>query len=83
MIKYLIKDVTTYRVSTVEEVELLHEQLLEDRSFELVAFSYKTKHTKATKNDPGEEYQLVKAEKVFNEEKLPNSNIDVQYEVKF
>ncbi|MBO7080145.1 MAG: hypothetical protein J6W64_10190 [Bacilli bacterium] len=57
--------------------------MLEDRSFELVAFSYKTKHTKATKNDPGEEYQLVKAEKVFNEEKLPNSNIDVKYEVKF
>ena len=81
--RYLLKAVDTYRVANLEEVDKLHEELLADRTFELVAFSYKTKHTKATKNDPGEEYQLVKAEKVFNEEKLPNSNIDVKYEVKF
>ena len=81
--KYMISDTTVYRVETVAEVEKLHDELLADNNFTLAAFSYKTKHTKATKNDPGEEYQLVKAEKVFNEEKLPNSNIDVKYEVKF
>ena len=30
-----------------------------------------------------EEYQLVKAKKVFNEEKDPDTEIDVKYEVVF
>ena len=34
MAKYLINDVTTYRVGTVEEVEALHEELLNDNTFE-------------------------------------------------
>ena len=46
MIKYLINDVTTYRVSTVVEVEELHNELLADSSFDLTAFSYTTKYIK-------------------------------------
>ena len=77
MVKYLINDVTTYRVETVEEVEQLHEDLLSDPYFDLVAFSYTTKYNKKTE----EEYQVVKAKKVFNLEKEPDRRIDVKYEV--
>lgn len=82
MAKYLINDVTTYRVGTVEEVEALHEELLADNTFELTAFSYTTKQIKV-KGEVVEEYQVVKAKKVFNREKEPDTDVDVKYEVNF
>lgn len=82
MVKYLINDVTTYRVDTVAEVEKLHEELLADNSFELTAFSYTTKYIKS-KGEIIDEYQIVKAKKVFNNEKEPESMIDVKYGVDF
>ena len=42
--RYLLKAVDTYRVATVSDVEKLHDELLEDSTFDLVAFSYKTKY---------------------------------------
>ena len=82
MAKFLINDVTTYRVGTVEEVEALHEELLADNTFELTAFSYTTKYIKV-KGEVVEEYQVVKAKKVFNNEKEPDTDVDVKYEVNF
>lgn len=82
MAKYLINDVTTYRVGTVDEVEKLHDELLADDSFELTSFSYTTKQIKV-KGEVMEEYQVVKAKKVFNAEKDPITNVDVKYEVEF
>lgn len=82
MVKYLINDVTTYRVETVKDVEKLHEELLADPSFELTAFSYTTKYVKV-KGEIVDEYQIVKAKKVFNNEKEPESMIDVKYGVDF
>lgn len=82
MVKYLINDVTTYRVETVKDVEKLHEELLADSSFELTAFSYTTKYIKE-KGEIIDEYQIVKAKKVFNNEKEPESMIDVKYGVDF
>lgn len=79
MEKFLINDVTTYRVATVADVETLHEELLADTHFDLVAFSYTTKYNKKT----DEEYQVVKAKKVFNEEKDPDRHIKLTYEVDF
>ena len=79
---YLINDVTTYRVGTVEEVESLHEQLAADPKFELTSFSYTTKQVKS-KGEIVDEYQVVKAKKVFNEEKEPNTEIEIKYEVNF
>lgn len=79
--KYLISAVDTYRVGTVEEVEALHEELLADRHFNLVEFSYKTKEIKS-KGEVVEEYQVVKAKKIFNDEKDPDSHNDVFYGVK-
>ena len=82
MVKYLINDVVTYRVATVEEVEQLHEELLQDNHFSLTSFSYTTKQIKV-KGEVVEEYQLVKAKKVFNAEKEPNTEIDIEYKVAF
>lgn len=82
MARYLINDVTTYRVGTVEEVEALHDELLADNTFELTAFSYTTKYIKV-KGEVVEEYQVVKAKKVFNNEKEPDTDVEVKYEVNF
>ena len=79
MVKYLINDTTTYRVSTIEDVEALHEELKNDPTFELGSFSYKTKQVKA-KGEIIDEYVLVTAKKLFNTEKEPTDLIDVKYE---
>lgn len=78
MNKYLINDVTTYRVGTVEDVEALHEELTNDPMFQLTNFSYTTKYIKE-KGEIVEEYQIVKAKKVFNEEKFPEGHFYVKY----
>lgn len=82
MDKYVINDVVTYRVATVEDVEKLHEELSNDSNFQLTAFSYTTKYIKV-KGEIIEEYQIVKAKKVFNDEKDPNMHVDIKYEVEF
>ena len=81
MSKFVISDTTVYRVGTVAEVEQLHDELLADPSFTLGAFSYKTKYIKA-KGEILEEYQLVSAKKIFNEEKEPESPVEIKYNVK-
>lgn len=78
--RYLLKVVDTYRVGTVEEVEQLHEELLDNPNFTLTAYSYKTKYIKA-KGAIIEEYQVVTATKVFNEEKDADSSVNIIYEV--
>lgn len=77
--RYLLKAVDTYRVATVADVEALHEELLNDSTFDLVAFSYKTKYVKE-KGQIVEEYQVVSATKVFTEEKEPDRTVTVSYE---
>ena len=77
--RYLISAVDTYRVDTVGEVEQLHDELVKDSSFTLSAFNYCTKQTKA-KGEVIDEYQLVKAKKVFTEEKEPGAVFEVSYE---
>ena len=78
--KYLISSVDTYRVETVEEVEALHEELKNNKMFDLTAFSYKTKQVKA-KGEVIDEYQLVQAKKAFTSEKEPDRILDINYEV--
>lgn len=77
--RYLLKAVDTYRVPTIADVEALHEQLLDDPTFDLTAFSYKTKQIKA-KGDVIEEYQVVTATKIFTNEKDPDDVYIVTYE---
>lgn len=77
---YLLKAVDTYRVATVADVEALHEELLNDNSFDLTAFSYKTKYIKQ-KGEIVEEYQVVSATKIFTDEKEPDRIVNVSYGV--
>lgn len=81
MSRYVISDTTVYRVPDVEAVEALHQELLDDGSFQLVGFSYKTKQIKA-KGEVIEEYQVVTAKRVFNEEKMPEYKVDIEFTVK-
>lgn len=80
--KYLISTTDTYRVATVADVEALHDELLNDSHFTLAAFSYKTKYIKQ-KGEVIDEYQLVTAKKLFNEEKDPSTSIGINYTMEF
>lgn len=77
---YLLKTVDTYRVGTVAEVEALHEELKNDIHYTLTNFSYKTKYIKS-KGEILDEYQVVQATKVFNDEKEPDTSIEIDYKV--
>lgn len=80
--KYLINNVLTFRVPTVEDALRLREDLQNTKYAELVNFSYKTKPIKE-KGEIVDEYQLVKATLSFNEEKEPSQEISVKYEMEF
>ena len=60
-------------------VETLHEELLNDPTFDLVGFSYKVKQIKA-KGEVIEEYMVVQATKQFTAEKEPEDIYTVIYE---
>ncbi len=80
MSRYLLKAVDTYRVATVDDVETLHQELLDDPMFDLTAFSYKTKYIKQ-KGEIVDEYQVVSATKIFTDEKEPDRIVAPNYEV--
>lgn len=76
--KYLISAVHTIRVSTVEEVEKLHEELKKDDRFTLKKFEYTHKEVKS-KGEIIDEYELVKATLIFNNEKEPDTDVTIDY----
>lgn len=81
MKRYVLTDTTTYRVPDVAAVEKLHEELLASKDFQLVGFSYKTKAIKE-KGEVVEEYQVVAAKKVFNDnEKEPDTMVEIEYKL--
>lgn len=82
MQKYLINNVLTFRVPTVEDALALRDELQQTNYAELVNFSYTTKYIKA-KGEILEEYQVVKAKLEFNAEKDPENHIKVNYEMEF
>ena len=73
--RYLLNVVETYRVDTVEEALEMREEMAQSHMFELQSFQYTTKFDKKAE----EEYQVVKAKKVINPEKTPNSGVGVTY----
>jgi hypothetical protein len=73
--KFLLNTVETYRVSTVNDVEALHEDFKADNRYEIASFSYTTKYDK--KEDV--EYQVVKVKKISNAEKVLTNKIDINY----
>ena len=76
--KYLIKTTNVYRVPTVNDALALREELQNLSNCELNSFSYTTKYIKQ-KGEIIEEYQLVKAVLIFNDEKEPESSVDIVY----
>ena len=74
MIKYLLDTTVTYRVSTIEDVKRIHEEMQSDPNYSLVAFSYKTKAVKE-KGDIVDEYQVITAKLVINAEKDPEDSV--------
>ena len=78
--RYLLSVTDVYRVPTVVDVEKLHEELANDPNFTLTSFSYKTKYVKQ-KGEIIDEYQVVIAKKVFNDEKDPIQSVSINYEV--
>jgi hypothetical protein len=79
MSRYLLKAVDTYRVPDEAAVEALHDELLEDPTFDLTGFSYKVKQIKS-KGEVVEEYMVVQATKQFTNEKDPEGSYIVSYE---
>lgn len=78
--KYLVNTTEVYRVGSVEEVERLHEEVKNDPKYDLASFSYKYKCQKQ-KGEIIDEWHQVTIKKVFNEEKSPGSEVEVNYEV--
>ena len=72
---YLLNVVETYRVDTVDEALAMQEAFDNSTDYELVSLSYTTKINKKT----DEEYQVVKAKKVFQTEKEISVPITVEY----
>ena len=78
--KYLVSVVETIRVANVNEVEKLHTALKEDKRFELKKFEYSHKEVKS-KGEVIDEYELVKATLVFNNEREPSCLVKIDYNV--
>lgn len=74
--KHLLNVVETYRVDTVEEALAMRDEMAAAHEYELQSFQYITKFNKKTE----EEYQIVKAKKIINNEKDPTSGVMVHYE---
>ena len=75
---YVTQIIQSIRVPNVNEVEKLHAQLKNDRRFELKKFEYQHKEIKE-KKEVVEEYELVKATMVFNNEKKPTQWIGIDF----
>ena len=78
--KYLTSIIETIRVPNVNEVEKLHAELKADKRFELKKFEYAHKEVKS-KKEIIDEYELVKATLIFNNEKEPNSYVEVDFSI--
>ena len=80
MAKYLIDVIETYRVDQEYETESLIDTAKQAPNFELVKHACEKKEVKQ-KGEVVDEYQVVTAKKVFNEEKDPISSVTIHYEV--
>lgn len=73
--KFLLNVTEAYRVSSLNDVETLHDQFNADSRYELNTFSYTAKYDKKTDT----EYYVVKCKKTFNAEKEPVNKLDIDY----
>ncbi len=72
---YLLNVTESYRVDTVDGALAMRDEFDQADNYDLISFSYTTKVDKKT----DEEYQVVKAKKVFQTEKELIAPITVEY----
>ncbi len=80
MANYITSIVETIRVPSVSAVEELHQQLKNDNRFTLKKVEYQNKEIKS-KGEVIDDYELVKATLVFNDEKDPHCIVNFDLEV--
>jgi hypothetical protein len=78
MSKYLIKTTEVYRADTEGEATALIEEAKKDGRFVLAKYSTEKKEVKS-KGEVVEAYELVTLTKSFNDPKMPESVVDVEY----
>lgn len=79
--RYLTSVVETYRLPNDEAVKIFLEELKKDPAFTITKYS-STKKERKEKGDVVDEWVRFTVTKVFNEEKEPESIINISYEVK-
>lgn len=79
--RYLTSVVETYRLPNDEAVKVFLEELKADPAFTITKYS-STKKERKEKGDVVDEWVRFTVTKVFNEEKEPESIINISYEVK-
>lgn len=80
MSKFLIKSTEIYRVANEDEAKALIEEAKKDNSFVLTKYLSEKREQKQ-KGEIIDEWVRLTLVKSFNEEKEPNSIIDVNYEI--
>ena len=79
---YLIKTIETYRLPSEESADVFLKEMKENPVFEVIKHVTTKKDIKE-KGEIVESYYKVEVTKVFNEEKYPNSEIDIEYKKEF
>ena len=80
MSKYLVSTVETYRVDTEAEATRAIEEAKNDDAYVLGKYTNEHKERKS-KGEIVDEYWKLTLTKIFNDIKIPESNIVVNYEV--
>ena len=80
MARYLVQTTEVYRVSNENEAEAFIAELKSDKRFELAKYSAEKKVAKE-KGEIVDEWVRLTAVKKFNNEKEPDSEIDVAYDI--
>lgn len=80
MSKYLVSTVETYRVDTENEATKLIEEAKKDSAYVLGKYTSEHKERKS-KGEIIDEYWKLSLTKIFNDIKVPDSIINIEYEV--
>ena len=80
MSKYLVSTTETYRVDTESEATRAIEEAKQDGSYVLGKYTSEHKERKS-KGEVIDEYELVKATLVFNNEKEPSCSVKIDFKV--
>ena len=80
MSKYLVSTVETYRVDTEAEATKAIEEAKNDNSYVLGKYTSEHKERKS-KGEIIDEYWKLSLTKLFNDIKMPDSIVDINYEV--